>query len=304
MFAIAAGPALMLVGKIASGAATLIPLIAGAGGMAGAFAAVGAALTGPVGIAIIAAVASIAQLTVAVVFLWDEIEPIRTAFAEEIPAAFSLSGDSANETAGIFGSLGQTIKDLTEAFAPIGAVLVKIGVRLSPVVVWFKIMKVLLAPIIFIAKHLFRVIAWGAGILKDQLLPRLEIAGQYFVKLKNKVLDFLGPVGDVLRQLGAVGDKMDELTGNLGGGGGDAMKVIKISKTHMPTVEDYQESNMFGLNVGPQMSFEPEILEKIQTNNRSETKIKIEDNRKIQVEKIEGELEIETDTGALMQGAL
>jgi TP901 family phage tail tape measure protein len=296
-FAAAAGPAILIVGKIVSGVGSLISVVVGAGGLTGVLAAV----TGPVGIAI----GSIALLTGAVIYLWDEIEPIRTAFAEEIPAAFSISSDEAGNTASVFSSLGETVKALTEAFAPIAGVLVRIGVRLNPVVLWFKAMKVFLTPAIFIAKHLFRVIAWGAGILKDQLEPRLQIAKQLFIILKNKVLDFLGPVGDVLRQLGAVGDKMDELTGGLGAGGGKT-GVISIPKSdiEIPDTAQYAQSDMFGLNVGPQMSFEPEILEKIQTNNRSETKIKIEDNRKIQVEKIEGELEIETDTGALMQGAL
>jgi TP901 family phage tail tape measure protein len=282
MFAAAAGPALIVLGKLVAAVGAIGTAIAGAGGLT----AVLAAVTGPVGIA----VGAIAALTAATIYLWDEIEPIRTAFAEEIPRAFSISSETAEDSASAFGSLGETIKEVTKIFAPFGGVLVRIGVRFAPITLWFKSMKILLAPVIFLAKHLFRILAYGAKVLGETLSPMLEKAGRFFSKLKNYIYDLLPPVKDAINFLGQIGDKIDAFTGSLGK---EATAEIGL-KPESELGLDFQ-----------QMSIPSDIMAKLEAENKSEMTVRFENAPKgMSVDKSGDIFDIEADTGVIMQGGV
>ena len=132
----ALGPFLVIVGKATALVGTVASALSGAGGVGAAL----VAITGPVGIAI----GAFAVLAATTAYLWDEIQPIRKAFAEELTAAFTATGEKGEDAQSIFADLGATLKSVTKTLAPLTAGLVRIAIRLSPIVLGIKAFLVLL----------------------------------------------------------------------------------------------------------------------------------------------------------------
>lgn len=119
----AIGPAIMIVGKLTVAASTVMSVIGGAGGLG----VVLAALTGPVGIA----VAAVAGFTAAVIYLWDEIKPIRDALQTSFMDTFNDIKDVMTSSGHSANGLGQGIKSLASMLSRLVAPAVKVASKLA-----------------------------------------------------------------------------------------------------------------------------------------------------------------------------
>jgi TP901 family phage tail tape measure protein len=279
LVAAAIGPLLTVAGSLVS----VIGSIASGIGAAGGISAVLAALTGPVGLA----VAGFALLVAATIYLWDEIQPIRTAFAEELPKAFGLTTSDAGNATSMFKNMGDTLKSVTKIFAPLIAVFIRINLRVNPMIVAFKVFIFLLKPLIWLAKQLFRMISYLAREIAEYLTPKLAVAGEWFGNLTTRVLNFLGPVGDAIRYVGTLTDKLDTWTASLG-----EEKKLKLGAEMAGGVGA----------MGPAMFLPADVRAQLETKQKSEVIVKFADMPKGTEVKTDGNVKVQDlNRGSVMQ---
>jgi TP901 family phage tail tape measure protein len=214
----AVGPVLLIVGKLGGAVSGLMALIGGAGGLGAVF----AALTGPVGIAI----AAVAAFTAAMIYLWDEIAPIREAVLDpikntiaDIANVLSFSTDGAS-------SFGASIKDLTSQISNLIAPVIKVAASLflmplRMIVRWVRIGIEVFSVLGKVFSTVWNVIKLGIsyiatlwkefkeGTIIGQILVSAfstvaEVVGKVWEKIKglwDVVTGFFGTIGEVLSDL-------------------------------------------------------------------------------------------------------
>ena len=193
-------------------------MIGGAGGLGAVF----AALTGPVGLAI----AAVAAFTAAMIYLWDEIAPIREAVLDpikntiaDIANVMSFSTDGAS-------SFGASIKDLTSKISNLIAPVIKVAASLflmplRMIARWVRIGIEVFSILGKVFSTVWNVIKLGTGYISNLWKEFKEgtVVGQVLVSAFNTVAEVVGKVWEKIKGLwdvvtgffGTIGEVLSDL---------------------------------------------------------------------------------------------
>jgi len=190
MFAAALGPVLLIAGQVVGAIGGILGAIGAAGGLAALV-----ALAAP----IVVLAAKIGLVVAAIAFLWDELEPIRTAIQEGLGSAFSGVTPILEDAWEIIKDVGAIIKGLVGAIAPLVGWSVKWVMATNPLSVAFKILTKVLRPFVWLVKMFCKVARLVGKIIGDYWGPKFKEAGEGIGYLWDQLVGFLKPVKDAIK---------------------------------------------------------------------------------------------------------